>query len=533
MSFISWQYPLFLGLITAAYWALPLRGRWWLLLVGSYAFYAVWDVRFVALLLTSTVIDYFCGRAIAGECRSARPVFLASLLPLLWLGVCRLVPHLITGLTFPEVPALGWKAAIAFPILFPTLHAWCAQTSEGRRKKLFLLLSVVTNLGVLGFFKYFSFFADGMQRLLESVGMVWSLTIPQVVLPIAISFYTFQSISYAVDLYRGKAHPARDFVLFAAYLAFFPQLVAGPIERAGRFLPQFETPRVWNSEHLHQGLRLLLVGLLKKVFVADNCALVANHVFDPRTPLDPGWALLGVVAFAFQIYGDFSGYTDLARGSARLLGIELSSNFRFPYFATGPSDFWQRWHITLSTWFRDYVYIPLGGNRVGEGRVLANLWITMLLAGLWHGASWTFLLWGGYHAFLLSVYRMVPALSRLESHAKAEGWGRCVMAVGVLFLFTLVGWATFRCTDLAELSHWFSGWTRFGAIDPRSLIRPAAWILLHILPLLLWQWATAEKRDESEIDSWSWPVRGLAYLAVILLVACSTAGDQEFIYFQF
>lgn len=525
MSFISWHYPIFLLLVVGSYWRLPLRGRWWLLLAASYGFYAAWDVRFLALILSSTAIDYFCGRAIAGEKRPGSQVLAAACLPLAWLGICTVA--------FPQAPvsiqSLG--AAALLPLVLPVFYRLAWGYEPERRGRAFLAFSILTNLAVLLFFKYFNFFGDSLQALLRGAGVGVHWTLPVIVLPIAISFYTFQSISYAVDIHRGKAQPARDFVLFAAYLAFFPQLVSGPIERAGRFLPQFESLIPWNPEHLRAGLRLLLVGVFKKLVVADNCALVANHVFDPKTPLDGGWALLGVVAFAFQIYGDFSGYTDLARGSARLLGIELSNNFRFPYFAVGPSEFWQRWHITLSSWFRDYIYIPLGGNRGGTSRTLVNLWITMVLAGLWHGASWTFILWGAYHAFLLTLYRLVPPLTRLED-PQARG-ARRALAIAVMFGLTLFGWVLFRCTDVAQLGHWFSALGSWSAPGLRSALRPAAWVVIHIAPLLLWQAATWAQRDEADNGRWPWVARGLAYAALVLLIGSSAASDQDFIYFQF
>lgn len=525
MSFVSWQYPIFLLCISGVYWRLPLRGRWWLLLTASYGFYAAWDVRFLALILTSTAIDYFCGRAIVGEERPTSHILVASLLPVAWLGVCRVI--------FPNItvsnPAMA--AAALLPLVLPLFYRVAWRYEPKRRRQAFLGFSILSNLAVLLFFKYFNFFGDTLQSLLQRGGFAVHWVLPVIFLPIAISFYTFQSISYAVDIYRGKAEPARDYVLFAAYLAFFPQLVSGPIERAGRFLPQFQSIIPWKTEHLHAGLRLLLVGLFKKIVVADNCAMVANYVFDPKTPLDAGWALLGLVAFTFQIYGDFSGYTDLARGSARLLGIELSANFRFPYFATGPSDFWRRWHITLSSWFRDYVYIPLGGNRGSTSRTLANLWITMVLAGLWHGANWTFMLWGAYHALLLTLYRWIPPLARLES--ANTGGARRVLAIGVMLVFTMIGWVLFRCNDLAQLAHWFGALSVWSTVGLHTLLRPAAWVLIHVTPLLLWQAATWTARDEAENHRWSWVARGLAYAMLILMIGSSAASDQEFIYFQF
>lgn len=526
MSFTSWSYPLFLAAVVLLYWRLPLRGRMGLLLVASYGFYGVWDVRFLALLLTSTCIDYYCGRAIVGERAPARQVFTAASLPLVWLGGC-------AALTDKSGAVQAWilGAAAAFPLLFTALYELLWRKPEAAQRRAFLLLSILTNLVVLGFFKYFNFFAGSLLALAGQLGFAPGWTLPTIILPVAISFYTFQSIAYSVDIYRGKAQPARDLLTFAAYLSFFPQLVAGPIERPNDLLPQFTRAAEFAWEHIHRGLRLLLVGAFKKIFVADNCALLANHVFNGQAELNAPWALLGVVAFAFQIYGDFSGYTDLARGSARLLGIHLNPNFRFPYFARGPSDFWNRWHITLSAWFRDYVYIPLGGNRAGTARTLGNLWITMLLAGLWHGASWIFVLWGAFHAALLTLYRLVPPLQKLEQPADRHGvkdW----LAIALMFAFTLVGWAIFRAPNLAVLGNWFAAFANWSPVA-EDWLKPAFWLALHAVPLLLLQLATLRARDEVEFGHWPWAARGLVFVILFMGIASSAVSEQEFIYFQF
>jgi D-alanyl-lipoteichoic acid acyltransferase DltB (MBOAT superfamily) len=355
-------------------------------------------------------------------------------------------------------------------------------------------------------------------------------TAQHIILPVGISFYTFQSISYAVDCHRGKARPSTDFVTFAAYLSFFPQLVAGPIERANDLLPQFEKPAVWDTPGFQRGLKLILAGLFKKVFVGDNCALVANYVFNSGAPLNAPWALLGVVAFAFQIYGDFSGYTDIARGSARLLGIRLNHNFHFPYLATSPSEFWQRWHITLSSWYRDYVYIPLGGNRGGAIATCFNLWLTMLLAGLWHGANWTFVIWGAYHGALLILYRMAASAGIFKEQPKGL---RAILAGCVMFGFTLIGWAVFRCGSLGELANWFASFGHWNNGVAQRWFKPSLWVAAHVAPLVALQLWTLRTRDEVDNDRWPWQARGLAYAAMMLAVASSAAGEVQFIYFQF
>ena len=524
MSFISWSYALLLLVVFFTYWRLPWRGRIWLLLAASYVFYGCWDGRFLALLLTSTTVDFFCGLAIVGERRPLTRVAATAAVPFLWLGGYTLFRH-----QGAEVEHWILAAAAGFPVFFAVLYQWLWQLPADRQRRACLLLSILTNLGVLGFFKYFNFFADSALALAEHLGWSPGWLLPHVILPVGISFYTFQSISYAVDIFKGKAQPARDPVVFAAYLSFFPQLVAGPIERPNDLLPQFHRAAVWDTANFHRGLKLILIGLFKKVFVGDNCALVANYAFAPGVNLDAPWAILGTVAFAFQIYGDFSGYTDIARGSARLLGIHLNHNFNFPYFATSPSDFWRRWHITLSSWFRDYVYIPLGGNRGTVARMCFNLWLTMLLAGLWHGANWTFIIWGAYHGALLIFYRLTPGL---EKFSQSSGW-RAVLAMLAMFAFTLVGWAIFRCATFGDFIHWFGALGKWRSAEEILWWRPAIWVLCHALPLLALQFATWKARDEVENTAWPWTVRGLAYAAMFLAVATSSAGTVAFIYFQF
>jgi alginate O-acetyltransferase complex protein AlgI len=525
VSFVSWQYAIFLPVVILLYWLLPWRGRIFLLLAGSYFFYGMWDARFLALLLTTTVVDFFGALAIAGEKKSVAKVIGVGLLPFCWLIGCS---------TFYSAQPVVSKgiilAAAIFPIVYGAFYQLLWRLPLEKQRRAFLILSLFSNLSVLGFFKYFNFFSGSLEALLAKLGWNPGWTLLHIILPVGISFYTFQSISYAVDVYRGIARPSRDFFTFAAFVSFFPQLVAGPIERRNDLLPQLEKPAKFEIADVHFGLRLILMGLFKKIFVADNCALLANYAFDSKTQLNGQWALLGVLAFAFQIYGDFSGYTDIARGSARLLGIHLNRNFNFPYFAASPSDFWRRWHMTLSFWFRDYVYIPLGGSRHGAMKTFRNLWITMLLAGLWHGASWTFVMWGAYYAMLLTLYHAVPGLNRLSEPEKNPRW-KIISGVVLMFALTLVGWAIFRSKNLEQLAGWFVAFGNWNATV--DCAKPFYWWLFHVVPLLLLQIASRKSRDEVEFAYFPWPLRGLVCAILFLLAASSVAPDVEFIYFQF
>src|SRR6266480_5336204 len=357
----------FLTVVVAAYWCLKFRDQNKFLLVASYFFYGWWDWRFLCLMIGSTLIDYF----------------------------------------------------IAIKI---------ADTEDRRLRGALLVLSLVINFSILGFFKYFNFFADSLAGALSTIGIHASLPLLRIILPPGISFYTFQEVAYIVDVYSGKLPASRSFLDYGLFISLFPHLIAGPIQRPSHLLPQVQKPRSWDSEKAFSGLLLIIEGLFRKCVIADNCALLANAAFGGRLGND-GWAvLIGVYAFAWQIYGDFSGYSDIARGSAQLLGFHFMVNFRQPYLAVGLQDFWRRWHISLSTWLRDYLYIPLGGNRLGEGKTYRNLLLTMLLGGLWHGANWTYVIWGGIQGLGLSVERFV--FGHREQQSVLGGWlkwARCVI----------------------------------------------------------------------------------------------------------
>ena len=341
MLFNSIAFFVFLPLVFAFYWIFSAnRNRQnILLLLASYVFYSYWDWRFLGLIIISSLTDY-------------------------WVGL------------------------------------QMDKAEDQRSRKRLLLLSLVVNLGILFFFKYYGFFANEFAELLRLIGLQANLFTLQVILPVGISFYTFQTLSYTIDIYRRQLKPTKDIVSFFAYVAFFPQLVAGPIERARRLLPQFERSRYFDHGRMVSGARLMLWGLVKKTVVADRLAYTVNLVYENPNAFSGPEVMLATVLFGVQIYCDFSGYSDIAIGTARLFGFELMQNFRAPFFAKSIREFWQRWHISLSTWFRDYVYIPLGGNRGSRGRWAVNIMLTYLISGLWHGANWTFLLWGGIHGLV-------------------------------------------------------------------------------------------------------------------------------------
>jgi len=442
-----------------------------LLLVASYVFYGYWDVRFLALLAVSTVVDFLVGGALF---RSRDP---------------------------------------------------------GRRKAL-LVVSVCVNLGILGFFKYYDFFAESLVELLHLVGLRPDPFTLGVVLPVGISFYTFQTLSYTIDIYRGRLEPVRNLLDFGLFVSFFPQLVAGPIERARNLLPQIQRPRRIDRDQVGAALWLILWGYFKKVVIADRMALIVNPVFADHTSYQGLELLVALLAFTVQIYGDFSGYTDIARGLAKLMGFELMVNFKLPYFAVDPSDFWRRWHVSLSSWLRDYLYIPLGGNRGGVLRTQRNLALTMLLGGLWHGAAWNFVIWGGYHGALLAIYRWAD---REPIHADPWGPGRPRVAVlarmALMFVLTVLGWLIFRAesagqiVDVLTRLHLGAGETGWDLLY--------AWFFFSwpLIPVQILQYRSG---DLQVINRAPLGVRAVVWVLLFCGIAAFGVRESiEFIYFQF
>ena len=483
MIFHSLDFVIFFVAVTAVYWLLPRRGQNVLLFVAGYFFYGYVHPWFLILIVTSTVIDYCAARG---------------------------------------------------------MEAWPA------RRKAFLWLSIVTNFGMLGFFKYFNFFAENVQGVLAAAGVNVDAPTLRILLPVGISFYTFQAMSYTIDVYRGELHARRSLLDVAVFVSFFPHLVAGPIQRASFLLPQVESRRRFSIDAARTGFLKIGWGFFKKLVIADNVGVIANKVFalsDPTFPLI--WA--GVFAFAIQIYADFSAYTDIARGTSRWLGFELTENFDHPYMARSPADFWRRWNISLSTWFRDYVYVPLGGSRAGGWKWARNVLATFLLSGLWHGASWNYVLWGFYHGLLLVVTRahgiLWPAKRRAATQPRIVRSTVTVLQTAGMFVLTLIGWLLFRETELAAIVRDLT-LSPFAAapLENRAGLYLFLLTLAYSLPLWIQSlWVEAGRGEVGERTSMSpeagWgrvALQGMACgvaFAAILVFRSQTSLD--FIYFQF
>jgi len=474
MVFTSLHFVAFFAVVYAAYRALPHRGQNVLLLAASYYFYGSWDWRFLSLLLGSTVVDFLVGRYLGRE-------------------------------------------------------------RDRRRRRLALVLSLVFNLGMLGFFKYFEFFEQSLVSLGALAGWHFDPFTLDVVLPIGISFYTFMTISYVIDVYRGDIQPTTHLLDFALFVAYFPHLVAGPILRASLLLPQIARPRTITRGQVTGGLWLIGWGCFQKMYVADNLAPLVDTVFGASATPSGADVLVAVWAFAFQIYGDFAGYSNIARGVSRMMGIELSVNFLFPYFVRSPQAFWRHWHISLSTWLRDYLYIPLGGSRFGSWKTHRNLIITMALGGLWHGAAWTFVVWGLYQGAALVAARLIGRWAARAGVALKDGLTIPNVLLGILmFHVTCYGWLIFRADSVGQLAHFttllateFTPTT--ATLD--SLLVP---MLQCVLPLLAVHAYQARKGSEDAPRQWPLVARYALYAAVFYCVLLW--GDFEgaqFIYFQF
>ncbi len=468
MRFDSFAFAIFIVIVLPLYWRIAsVRLQNVLILVSSYVFYGWWNQTFLLLIALSTFVDFAVAKAIE------------------------------------------------------------ASDDPARRKRL-VIISAVTNLGILGIFKYFNFFIDSAVTGLQALGLEANAPLLNVLLPVGISFYTFQTLAYTIDVYRGKMKAEHDLLNFACYVAFFPQLVAGPIERASHLLPQFSVPRTVTMAQWRTGATLIVFGLVKKIAIADNMGPLVDAVYqsDPNTVSAP-LVFAATCAFALQIYADFSGYTDVARGIARIMGFDLCINFDKPYVSATPSEFWRRWHISLSSWLRDYLYIALGGNRGGKLATYRNLMATMVLGGLWHGAAWNYVLWGFYHGGLLCAYRV----GDVDDHLPERGPLRVAAAIP-FFVLTLYGWLLFRAVSLEQVaaftSVFFGSWSDWSVALPMLMV--TAWFAIPVVVHhVLARGLRGEKWMPSNPLAWRLCLAAVVLYGVIHARASATA----FIYFQF
>jgi D-alanyl-lipoteichoic acid acyltransferase DltB (MBOAT superfamily) len=396
----------------------------------------------------------------------------------------------------------------------------------------------VLNLGILCVFKYYNFFVETFITAFASVGIHLQPHTLKIILPVGISFYTFQALSYSIDVYKGKIEPTKDIVAFFAFIGFFPLLIAGPIERAKNLLPQFCSKRTFEYDKAADGMRQILWGLFKKIVIADNCAVYVNQVFENYQDQTGSTLLLGAIFFAFQIYGDFSGYSDIAIGTARLFGINAMRNFNFPYFSRDIAEFWRRWHISLTTWFRDYVYIPLGGSRVSKAKVIRNIFIIFLLSGFWHGANWTFIAWGTFHA-LLFLPLILSGNNRKYTDTVAEGKllpsvKECFQ-MGFTFLLVVIGWVFFRAENIGQATEYI-----WGIFDMNIFSKPRYQFFggkidafVCLMAMLAMEWLQRHRQHGLALVSVNQWLRRIVYVLIILSIILFVGENEQFIYFQF
>jgi D-alanyl-lipoteichoic acid acyltransferase DltB (MBOAT superfamily) len=477
MLFNSFEFLIFLPVVFCLYWflfkkKLVLQNA--LILLASYFFYGWWSWQFMGLLMLSTILDY-------------------------------------------------------------TYGFWVA-SSNREKAKLFLWLSVINNLGILAIFKYYNFFASQFQQGFDSLGLHFDVYLLQIALPVGISFYTFHGMSYVFDIYRSQQKPVKNFIDYAVFVSFFPLLVAGPIERANHLLPQVQKPRKFNYAQSVEGLRLILWGLFKKVVVADSIAVIINPVFQDSNSYDSFSIIAAAIGFSIQIYGDFSGYSDIALGTAKLFGFELLSNFKFPYFSRSVAEFWKRWHISLSSWFRDYLYIPLGGSKEGRFKTIRNTFIIFLVSGFWHGANWTFITWGFIHAvgfmplLLLKRTKMPSAKFNIENIPTAKE----VFQILYTFSFVTIAWVFFRSETIQQALFFFKDF--YKNVGEKSIIHNLNFtILIPVILLFIMDWKF--RKNERQLAFFKHQLLNwLAYITlglVIIFYFLNNQAESSFIYFQF
>lgn len=481
MLFNSIEFAIFLPIVFILYWFVfqkNLKLQNLFIVIVSYIFYGWWDWRFLFLIIFSTAQDYFLARMLINE-------------------------------------------------------------ENERKRKWILATSIITNLGFLGFFKYYNFFVDNFITAFTFLGMKPNIHTLQILLPVGISFYTFQTLSYTIDVYKRKMEATKDFVAFSAFVSFFPQLVAGPIERATHLLPQFYKKRVFNYDLAKNGMRQILWGFFKKMVIADNCAIYANEIFANSETASGSTLVLGALFFTFQIYGDFSGYSDIAIGTSRLFGFDLMKNFSFPYFSRSVAEFWRRWHISLNTWFRDYLYFPLGGSRNGMAMQVRNTFIIFLVSGFWHGANWTFIIWGLANAiFIMPSIIMKTNRNHLETVAKDKIFPSFKELINIVFTFGLIvfTWIFFRAENVRHAFTYISGIFDKSILSFPDLNKAALATLILIFFFMAIEWLGRQSNYALEklLLSQSRFVRWAFYSLIILLIGLfMQTNETPFIYFQF
>ncbi len=483
MLFNSIEYLFFLPIVFLVYWAigyarmndsLKLRLQNAFVVIASYLFYGWWDWRFLILIAFTS----FC----------------------------------------------SWGSGLLIDM---------SRESRTKRCKFWLIANIVLNLGVLAIFKYYDFFVSEFGQLFD---FSTDSLLLRIILPVGISFYTFQALSYSIDVYRGNIKPTKDIIAFFAFISFFPQLVAGPIERATNLLPQFLQNRKFSYEQGIDGMRQILWGLFKKIVVADNCATYVDQVWATHDTQSGSTLLLAAILFTFQIYGDFSGYSDIAIGTAKLFGIKLMRNFNNPYFSRDIAEFWRRWHISLTTWFRDYVYIPLGGSRVGKWKIVRNTFVIFLLSGFWHGANWTFIAWGAYHAILF-LPLILLGKNRKYTNQVAEGrWlptGKEVMQILITFLLAVIGWIIFRAETIGQAWDIMRGIVDVSLFSMPMVISGLKRTLFFIAMLLLVEWIDRNEEHAFSLTRLPQWARVIVMYVLILCMLEFMGHSQSFIYFQF
>jgi alginate O-acetyltransferase complex protein AlgI len=482
MLFNSIDFAIFLPIVFILYWFVfknSIKLQNFLIVAASYLFYGWWDWRFLFLILFSTIVDYSVGMTLKTE-------------------------------------------------------------SNQTKRKVLLWTSILVNLGFLGLFKYYNFFLENLVTAFSFFGNSINPQGLNIILPVGISFYTFQTLSYTIDVYKRKLTATKDLVAFSAFVSFFPQLVAGPIERATHLLPQFYKKRTFDYSKAVDGMRQILWGLFKKIVIADNCSEFANHIFNNSADMNGSTLVLGAIFFTFQIYGDFSGYSDIAIGTSRLFGFDLMQNFNFPYFSRDIAEFWRRWHISLSTWFRDYLYIPLGGSRGGTWKKVRNTFIIFIVSGFWHGANWTFIVWGGLNAiYFLPLLLTNNNRNNLETVAQGKVFPSIKELSYILLTFSLTvfAWIFFRANDIGHAISYISE-----ILSPSLFSRPAfagmsssltTIILVAIFVLVEWLGREYQFAIQHLGFRWKRPLRYAMYCAIIIAIFWLGGKEQQFIYFQF